>query len=89
MGKNNKLPGDIQRRIDDIETEATRLMVFANQTYDTATGVQLKVVAKRILKSATAIERHLPNSHDENFKNRKSQGRRNGRRKRNLRNNAT
>jgi len=83
MEKNRKLAGDIQRRIDDIETEATRLMVFANQTYDTATALQIKKIAKRIFRSATAIERVLGKSQAE-----KSQARRDGKRRRNPRNNA-
>jgi len=54
-----KLLNEIQKRIDDIHTEATRLMVFANKTYDTATGIRLKKIADTVFNSASAIEGRL------------------------------
>jgi hypothetical protein len=56
MGRAGELFEEIQKRLDDIETEATRLIVFANSTSDAALGSQLKKTAKVIFQSATEIE---------------------------------
>jgi lipopolysaccharide/colanic/teichoic acid biosynthesis glycosyltransferase len=50
---------EIQKRIDDIQTEATRLLVFANSIRDTALAIRLKKTARVIFKSATGIEKQL------------------------------
>ena len=59
MGRTGKLIDGIQKRLDDIETEATRLMVFANSTSDAALGIRLKKTAKSIFRSASEIEDRL------------------------------
>ena len=56
MGRTRKRINEIQKRLDDIETEAARLMVFADSTPDAAFGARLKKIAAVIFKSATAIE---------------------------------
>ena len=42
-----------------IETEATKLIVFANSTSDAALGSYLKKIAKIIFRSATEIKDRL------------------------------
>ena len=59
MGRTRELIEGIQNRVDDIETEATRLVVFANSTSDAALGNQLKKIAKTIFQSATEIEERI------------------------------
>jgi hypothetical protein len=49
----------IQKKLEDIETEATRLIVFANSTSDAALGSRLKKIAQIIFRSATEIEDRL------------------------------
>ena len=56
MGRADELFEEIQKRLDDIETEATRLIVFANGTSDVDLGSQLKKTAKVIFQSATEVE---------------------------------
>jgi hypothetical protein len=56
MGRTVELIDGIQKRLDDIETEATRLLVFANITFDSALGSRLKKIAKVIFRNATEIE---------------------------------
>ena len=56
MSRTGELIDGIQKRLDDIETEATRLMVFANSTSDATLGLRLKKIAKVIFRNATAIE---------------------------------
>jgi hypothetical protein len=38
MGRTVELIDGIQKRLDNIQTEATRLLVFANSTFDAALG---------------------------------------------------
>ena len=59
MGPIREVIKGIQKRLDDIETEATRLMVFAHGTSDAALGSRLKKIAKIIFRSATEIEDRL------------------------------
>jgi ribosomal protein L7Ae-like RNA K-turn-binding protein len=59
MGRTGELIEGIQKRLEDIETEATRLIVFANSTSDAALGSRLKKIAKIIFRSATEIEDRL------------------------------
>jgi hypothetical protein len=59
MGQAGRLIDGIQERLDDIETEATRLMVFANSTSEPALGIRLKKTAKSIFRSASQIEDRL------------------------------
>ena len=59
MGRAAKLIDGIQERLDDIETEGTRLMVFANSTSEAALGIRLKKTAKSIFRSASEIEDRL------------------------------
>lgn len=59
MGQTQNAVEEIQNRIDDIQTEATRLLVFANSIRDTALAIRLKKVAKVIFKNATGIEKRL------------------------------
>jgi hypothetical protein len=59
MGRTGELIEGIQGSLEDIETEATRLIVFANSTSDAALGIRLKKIAKIIFRSATEIEERL------------------------------
>jgi hypothetical protein len=59
MGRTGEVIDGIQKRLDDIETEATRLMVFANSTPDAVLGIRLKKIAKIIFRNATEIEGRL------------------------------
>jgi hypothetical protein len=59
MGRTEKLISEIQKRVDDIQTEATRLMVFAESAHDSAQRARLKNTAKLIFKKAMAIESSL------------------------------
>jgi hypothetical protein len=59
MGRTGVLIDGIQKRLDDIETEATRLMVFANITSDAALRIRLKKIAKILFRNATEIESRL------------------------------
>ena len=56
MGRNRKMINEIQKRLDDIQTEATRLMTFAQSSPDAVQRVRLKNIAKMIFKRAMAIE---------------------------------
>ena len=56
MGRAGELIAEIQNRLDVIETEATRLIVFADTTPDAALGRNLKKIAKIIFRNATEIE---------------------------------
>lgn len=59
MGRTGEPIEGIQKRLEDIATEATRLIVFANSTSDAALGARLKEIAKVIFRSATEIEDRL------------------------------
>ena len=59
MGRTQKLINEIQKRVDDIQTEATRLMVFADSASEAAQRARLKNTAKLIFKRAMAIESSL------------------------------
>jgi hypothetical protein len=59
MGRTREAIGEIQKRLEDIETEATRLIVFANTTSDPALRSHLKKIAGIIFRSATEIEDRL------------------------------
>jgi hypothetical protein len=50
---------EIRKRVTDIQTEATRLLVFASSIRDPALASRLKKLAKTVFKSATEIERRL------------------------------
>ncbi len=56
MGLNRKVINEVQKRLDEIQTEATRLMVFAHSAPDAALGARLKKSAKVIFKRTMAIE---------------------------------
>ena len=56
MRRNRKVIKEIQKKLDDIQTEATRLMVFAQSSPDAVQRVRLKNIAKVIFKRAMAIE---------------------------------
>ena len=45
----------IQKRVEEIATEATRLIVFANTTSDPALGSRLNRIARILFRSATEI----------------------------------
>lgn len=57
--KKTPIIAEMQERVDDIQTEAARLMVFANTTTDLALAGKLKGIAKAVFKNATEIERQL------------------------------
>lgn len=59
MGRTREVIEGIQKRLEDIETEATRLIVFANGTSDAALRSRLKKIAQIIFRSATEIEDRL------------------------------
>ena len=59
MGRTRERIEGIQKKLEDIETEATRLMVFANTTSDPAFGSRLRKIAKIIFRNATEIENRL------------------------------
>jgi len=59
MGGTRELIEGIQKKLEDIETEATRLMVFAHTTSDPALGRRLKEIAQIIFRNATEIETRL------------------------------
>lgn len=59
MGRNRKLIERIHENLDDIETEATRLLVFARSIPDAALRGKLSKIAKATFRSATAIEVRL------------------------------
>jgi len=59
MGRTQNVIAEIQERVDEIETEATRLVVFANSVRDAALSIRLKKIARVIFKSATGIEKRL------------------------------
>jgi hypothetical protein len=59
MGQTRNVIEEVRERVNDIETEATRLLVFANTVRDSALAIRLKKIAKVIFKSATGIERRL------------------------------
>ena len=56
MGGTRKVTKQIQRKLDDIQTEATRLMVFAHSAPDPAVKAHLKKIAGVIFKRTMAIE---------------------------------
>ena len=56
MGRNRELINQIRKRLDDIQTEATRLMVFAQRSSDAVQRNRLKTIAKVIFKRTMAIE---------------------------------
>jgi hypothetical protein len=56
MGRNRETINEIQKRVDEIQTEATRLMVFAQSSSDAVQKARLKNIAKVIFKRAMAIE---------------------------------
>jgi hypothetical protein len=56
MGRTVEWIDGIQKRLDDIETEATRLLVFANSTFDAALGSRLKKIAKVIFVAPLSKE---------------------------------
>jgi hypothetical protein len=56
MGRAGELIEGIQKRLDGIETEATRLVIFADSTSDVALGIRLKKIARIIFRNATEIE---------------------------------
>ena len=56
LGRTVELIDGIQKRLDNIETEVTRLLVFANSTFDAALGSRLKKIAKVIFWDAAEIE---------------------------------
>jgi len=59
MGRTQKVLEEIQKRVNDIQTEATRLLVFASSIRDINFAIRLKKSAKVIFKSAIGIERRL------------------------------
>jgi hypothetical protein len=59
MGRTRKHINEIQQRLNDIETAALQLMIFATDTPDAVLGARLKKIAKVIFKNAQAIEGHL------------------------------
>jgi len=59
MGRTREVIEGIQKRLEDVETEATRLIVFANGTSDAALRSRLKKIAQIIFRSATEIEDRL------------------------------
>jgi len=56
MGRKRELIDEIQQRLDDIQTEATRLMVLAQSSPDAVQRNRLKTIAKVIFKRTMAIE---------------------------------
>lgn len=59
MGRTQNVVEEIQKSVNDIQTEATRLLVFASNIQDIALAIRLKKSVKVIFKSATGIERRL------------------------------
>jgi hypothetical protein len=59
MGRTGELIAETQSRLDDIETEATRLIVFAETTSDIALGTNLKKIAEIVFRNATEIEERM------------------------------
>jgi hypothetical protein len=59
MGRNRKVINEIQKTVDDIQAEATRLMAFASSAPDAAQRARLKNTAMVIFKRAMAIESSL------------------------------
>ena len=59
MGRNRKLIERIQEKLSDIETEATRLMVFVRSTPDPALRGKLSRIARATFRSAAGIEARL------------------------------
>jgi hypothetical protein len=59
MGRNRKVINEIQKRVDNIQAEATRLMVFASSVPDAVQRVRLKHIAKLIFKRSMSIESSL------------------------------
>ena len=49
----------MQERLDEIQTEAVRLAVFANTIRDHPLAGSLKKIARVVVRSATEIERLL------------------------------
>ena len=56
MGRNRELINQIQKKLNDIQTEATRIVVFAQSFSDAAQRNRLKTIAKVIFKRTMAIE---------------------------------
>ena len=49
----------MQERVDEIQTEAVRLAVFANSIPDSPLAENLKKIARVVLRSATETDRLL------------------------------
>lgn len=49
----------MQKSLDIIETEATRLMVYARSTRDVELGTRLKKIAEVIAKNVIALQDQL------------------------------
>jgi len=58
MGQARKLIREIQKRMDDIQTEATRLVVFADSTGDAALAARLKRIG-RVFSGSVGVDRRL------------------------------
>lgn len=54
--RNQRIINEIQKSLDDIQTEATRLMVLAYGVSDAAQAARFKDTAKAIFRAAMAIE---------------------------------
>ena len=50
---------EIHKRLDDVQTEATRLIVFAQGSPDAVQRARLKNIAEVIFKRTMAIESYL------------------------------
>jgi hypothetical protein len=50
---------EVRQRVDDIQTEATRLAVFAATITDSDLAGRLKMIATAVFRSATEIELRL------------------------------
>lgn len=60
--RNQKAIKQMQQGLDAIETEATRLMVYASSTRDVELGKRLKKIAEVIAKNVIAIQDQLVSS---------------------------
>ena len=59
MTRNSKVAKKMQKSLDIIETEATRLMVYARSTRDVELGTRLKKIAEVIAKNVIALQDQL------------------------------
>ena len=57
--KTTPIIAEMQERVDEIQTEAVRLAVFASTITDPPLAGNLKKIARVVLKSANQIERLL------------------------------